>query len=131
IRYTIAEKVCRAVQNGSETLLADLPSPLQDGDLLKHLVEKMTVEIHELCPPCVSIEQRIHSDAFWLVMYGAWHFRLDAEAFSDFMEKHKWTRERDAESALENLTLHALHALELRGRWDQTHSRTEAADATA
>ena len=130
IRYTIADKVCRAVQNGTEALLEELPCPLKDRELLAALVDEMTVQIEELCPPSVSIEQAICSDAFWVVMYTAWRFRFDEKRFSAFMMKHGWKRERDAESALDNLTLHALRALELRARWQKLHPLQEAANAT-
>jgi hypothetical protein len=117
--YPIGEEICRLTLEGLSALLKDRPSPLADEKRLTEILEKTKDHIDHLAPPSVPLNitgtGEEDANAFWLLMYTAWHYRLNTAHFNTFAERYGWANDRSkAEDALGNLALHGLESIELR-----------------
>jgi hypothetical protein len=119
----IANEVCNLSFEAVAQMAEGIPSPLdKDGTLLKEQIEGMQEHMEHLSPPSVPLKSGDEietANMFWLLLYAAWHFRLNEERFGAFATSHGWQGDfARAEAALGNLVLHALESLELRFRWE-------------
>ena len=123
------EKICDQSFDEICSIVDLIPSPLTDEEALAQNVSLMEDFIENLAPPSVPLEIRNDQDAskFWLLMYGAWHFRLNRVRYAKFLKRHGWDSDPEkGEEAIGNLLLHALKSIELRFCW---HSYSEVKKA--
>jgi hypothetical protein len=101
-------------------LLDGIPSPLSIA-MLPKIVEDMEHFIENLAPPNAALPKNVAQSpsVFWILMYGAWHFRLSSSKFVKFCERYGWSPDDGkGESALGNLLLHAIQSAELMFQWE-------------
>lgn len=120
--YRIMGEVFKSIPDRVISILQRVPSPLLqiNGTELPILISKMEDHIENLAPPSVPLnvgKENDEANKFWLLMYGAWHFRL-SNHFAEFEKRYGWIDEPGkAEIVLGNLLLHSLQSLELRHQW--------------
>jgi hypothetical protein len=130
---SVIGRICEdvAVQSVAslETVLDSVGSIFSNAQLAARIEQMANYMLH-LAPPSMVLENGdLTPAAFWLIMYAAWHFRFD-KSFQDFKERYGWRNDTEkAESALDNMVLHALQAVELRARWAHNHRKASAAHA--
>lgn len=124
----LGAKICWAGLERLSGIVNSVPSPLSDASF-SQAVDEMEKHIEHLSPPSGALQIRGTMDdasKFWLVMYAAWHFRMNEARFKEFTTRYGWRDDKEssgtkkAEDALGNLVLHALESLELRFRWEQS-----------
>jgi hypothetical protein len=122
--WRIGRDICLSSFEELSTILESIPTPLNDTGNLSELNE-MHEYIDHLAPPSVPLNingKMAGPDSFWLIMYGAWHYRLGPR-FEKFAESCGSKNDlAKAESALGNLVLQALHSLELHYRWNRSQT---------
>jgi hypothetical protein len=72
----------------------------------------------------------IDADAlgFWMILFSAWHFRLNEEKFANYLSRYGLDGDENGEEILSNLVVHALKYNEIKSsaiRWQskQVESR--------
>jgi len=125
--YPVGEEICRLCLEPLSAILEDdkIPSPLKEEERIAALLKNTEEYIDHLAPPSVPFDVTGDplSDVnnFWLLMYAAWHYRLNKSHFMEFAKRFGWAEDLGrAEDALGNLVLHGLESLELRFRWNQS-----------
>lgn len=124
--YTVAREVCLAAFEEICKIVGLIPSPLaatseEEVVNFRTLVLKMKENIMNFAPPSVDLQirgERETANMFWLLLYAAWHFRLESELFVKFCQGWEGNQEQ-AEAVLGNLVLHALQSLELKYKWSE------------
>ena len=120
--YPMLEYVCEHSLDELARLLDKIPSPLTDSDLPKKLKDIETF-VENLAPPNAAIDKgKMNASAFWLLMYGVWHFRLSTDKFNRFCADHGFDGHSKGEAVLGNLLLHALQAAELEYQWNMSRA---------
>ncbi len=117
--WAFEERVCRAAVLRFHEVLRTVPSPFEAvSDGFTSLLKDMQEHIYNLSPPSVPLRDRLNtSEGIWAMFYAAWHFRLDAARFGEFVTRYKWDKQpAHAEAVLGNLLLQGLTALELNAR---------------
>ncbi|MGO8758359.1 MAG: hypothetical protein ACLQG3_09570 [Terracidiphilus sp.] len=116
--YPMLEYVCERSLNELAGLLDKISSPLTDPDST-NLLKNIETFVTNLAPPNAAFEKgKMSASAFWLLMYGVWHFRLSTDKFNRFCRDHGFEDHYKGESVLGNLLLHALQAAELEYQWN-------------
>ena len=124
--YPMIESLCESSLYKLKAILKDDPCPLGETENLSEQVNKMQKYIDGLAPPSAALDvsgKATDSNMFWVLMYAAWHYRLNEDRFNEFARSHGWEDDvGKAEDALGNLVLHSLQSLEIRFLWSHTRS---------
>jgi hypothetical protein len=136
-----AREVCNRCVSRFAVILDQVRSPLTDKIALAKRLRAIRQLLGDLAPPsaaCMVTSKEDVADAFWLLFYAAWHFRLDNRSFAAFRKRYHWTpnerlyvkadrraraemeneEELKAEAAIGSLILHSLQSLELQLLWN-------------
>lgn len=122
--YRVMVRVFDSVADKLDVMLDLIPSPLSQvkADELSRLVNDMGDHIDHLTPPSValtSVKDVADPDKFWLLIFGAWHYRLSSR-FKELRDLCSSSGDSArAEEVLGNLLLHGLQSLELQAKWKE------------
>ena len=144
----LAREVCNRCFASFALILDGVRSPLADKAILSRKLSEIRRLLADLAPPsaaCSVNSKEEVADAFWLLFYASWHFRLHGRAFSAFRKRYGWypkgedvaaadkktkaqmekDEESKAEGAIGSLVLHSLQSLELRLLWSESHQSAQ------
>jgi hypothetical protein len=124
--FRVMEQVFERVIPKIEGVLLNIPSPFTkiDWRQLSQLVNSMEDHIDHLAPPSfpAALSGNVPDpERFWLLMFGAWHYRI-SHRFNNLIDSQAEGDPNRAEDILGNLVLHSLQSLELEARWKEKYS---------